>query len=153
MADKAAQERGWPYLLRLGSESNRDLRKISLVRAYAWVEHALGASGFTNGTVASRLLDAHRNGVLGASLGQAEIREAISLRHRAAHEETIPGVSDCERAIRILATAWEKLRQGFVVFPKACDVADKLSKIEGVAHVYLYGSLARRAASPRDIDL
>lgn len=155
-SQRPAQERGWPYLLHCASESDRDLRKISLVRGYAWVEHALEASGLSKqggGSVAKRLLAAQRTGNLGPSLREAEIREAISLRHRAAHEDTIPAQSDCEKAIRTLAGVWIYLREAFVVLAKACDVATRFLTIHGILEVCLYGSLSRRATAPRDIDL
>lgn len=154
--------KGWPYLLERASRSDRDARKIAVVRAYSWVEHALEASGLGRKSlrrksrrcsVAERLLIAHSQGSLRPELTSDVLREAIRVRHEAAHKDTIPSDNVCSEAVVVLRNAWSDLRRAYVTFQHALDLASRIAAVDGVLHVLLFGSLARGDADPGDIDL
>lgn len=148
--------KGWPYLLERASSSDSDYRKLAVVRAYSWVEHALEASGLgrkTRRSVAERLLIAYGQGSLRPELTSDVLREAIRVRHAAAHEDSVPSASGCAEGVAALSSAWTDLRRAYVTLQRALDLASRIAVVDGVLQVLLFGSLARGTSHPADIDL
>jgi hypothetical protein len=150
------ERQGWEYLAERAVASNRDSRKIAVLRAYSWGEHALKASGLRKQRgirTANLLLQAYFARMLNAELTEHAIRSAILIRHEAAHEDTIPGIDACGHAVAALSIAWHDLRSQYVTLKRAESIAAQITSIDGVRHVLLYGSLARSHPQPGDIDL
>jgi hypothetical protein len=151
------QRKGWSYLTERASSSDRDDRKLAVFRAYSWVEHALEASGLgrksRRSSVADRLLFAHSQNQLRPELTVETVRDAIRVRHAAAHEDLIPSPIICTQAVEVLNCAWSDLRKSFVTLEHALDLASRIAVVDGIIHVLLFGSLARRTGEPGDMDL
>lgn len=156
-----SNRRGWQYLEDKAASRQRDDRHLALVRAYAWLEHALRALGYTRaqGRTAELVKEAHRQGLfkLPSYLGYGNafelINRSIKIRHIATHVDTVPGSSECKTAVRVFGDIWRGLRKHFVTLDRAQAVARVLLNIRHIQSIALYGSLARNAPEPGDIDL
>jgi len=152
---RTSERKGWKYLLELAESDSRDDRQVALIRAYSWVEHALGASGLhrRKEPVASLLLKAHREGLLPATLSIDTMRKAVNTRHLAAHMDTVPGPTECHEAVEALCDTWHSLKRSYVTASNAVEAARMIMSVVGVLSISLYGSLARNSPQPNDIDL
>jgi len=150
----ASSRQGWSYLISLAENSNRDLRQVSLIRAYSWVEHALSALGLKRGRspVARLLFKALNNGYFPSSLKYHNVQKAINTRHKAAHIDTVPDPKNCIEAVNILSEIWNHCRKNFVNIETAKRLSKELLQQEGVLKVFIFGSLARSHYYPNDID-
>ena len=148
--------KGWPYLIERASSSDRDTRQSAVIRAYSWLEHALEASGLSaksRKSIADRLLMASERGSLDSGLSLQVLREAIRVRHVAAHGDSVPSSAVCTSAVASLSTAWSDLRRTYVTVGQALNLAAGIASAGGVSNVLLFGSLARSSTDPGDIDL
>jgi predicted nucleotidyltransferase len=144
---------GWRNIEQRASASERISRRDAVIQAYAWTETALQASGLTKGSVAKRLLLAQQKGMLRTSLTEGVVRNAIRVRHDAAHDRTLPGSDQCKKAVDCWLSAWNDLRMAYVTVERARNIASQITCIDGIIRVFLFGSLARSVRNPGDIDL
>src|ERR1044072_7489215 len=146
-------QNGWTYLYSL-SKGNDDARKMALIRGYAWIEHALHASGLKNvkGRTAKKLLIAREKGLLNPNITEDVLRVAIETRHKATHEDTVPEAGRCFYCVSVFERIWKSLKDTFVSFETANKIAEEILSKDGVHGVSIYGSLARPATTPNDID-
>lgn len=152
---KFAERKGWTHLYELAQANERELRQISLIRAYSWVEHALGAVGLRRGRdpVSKLLYQAYEREYFSVGLRIEAVRKAIQTRHLAAHMDTVPKLEDCLEAVKVLCDVWECLRNHYVTISNAATIAQKIFSKEGILSVSIFGSLARGESEPKDIDL
>lgn len=155
MARRQQRLAGWQHLFDAASASSREMRQLSLIRGYAWVEHALDAADAPGPPrpIANRVLRTLSMGGLGAGLDERKVRAAISARHRASHQDKVPEVSECSDAVKTFRDIWHALSRQFVNMRTAIELGSDLLKRDNVETVCLYGSLARAQPEPNDIDL
>jgi predicted nucleotidyltransferase len=155
----ASKREGWPYLIKLSESTKRELRQVSLIRSYSWVEHALGASGYKREkkAVSNLIYSAYKDGFSFSSLRYDDIRDAIRTRHLAAHMDSVPSEDTCKTAIEVFKYIWESLKENYVTINNASEIARSILSKKGVNLVSLFGSLSRKIYSsyvePNDIDL
>lgn len=152
---KFSERRGWSHLEEMAGKQERELRQVSLIRAYSWIEHALGAAGLRRGRdpVSKLLFQAFEKKLLSYSLTSETIRKAVQTRHAAAHMDTVPDTKTSSEAIRVLKDIWESLRKHYVTLATAAEIARLIQSRDGILSVSLFGSLARNSCDPNDIDL
>lgn len=150
-------ESGWEYLLELAESKNRDYRQTALIRSYSWIEHALGACGLARDgkikSISQLLHIAHEQGLLTPDILLSNVKDAVEIRHKAAHVDSVPSPDMCKSAVKILKDAWYSLRKSQITLSNAADISRKIVHIPGIRSVNLYGSLARKASTPKDFDL
>lgn len=148
---------GWEYLLEIAGSSNRDQRQISLVRSYSWVEHALEACGLRRDnkirTISQLLHSAQDKSLLPSEILLSKVKEAIDIRHKAAHVDSVPSSDQCILVVETLRDIWFALRKSQLTWPNATNIAHRISELPGIHSVNLYGSLARKETEPQDFDL
>lgn len=154
---------GWKHLLDLAASRNKDDRVAAIVRAYAWIEDALDAANVPKGkSIASRILSTLQVPAVAGRLSRVQIEEmltvrrrvqpAINVRHRMAHQDTIPSIDECSAAVSTLRDVWHALGRDFVTMDTAITLAERMVKVKGVGTVCLFGSMARGELEPNDLD-
>src|SRR3989304_9141784 len=108
---KFAQRKGWPYLIKQAQSDNRELRQVSLIRSYSWVEHALGASGFRRDKkpICVILYEAYKINSKLKTLPSCDLRDAIKTRNLATHMDDVPSPNVCLRAVKVFGFIWDVL--------------------------------------------
>lgn len=141
--------------VRANAESLDNFDRVSsLASAAGRVEEALTASGVTR---------AGRPGLMKRAQlvappsplwpSKQELEAAASARNLAVHTREIPSPKECTVHIQVFYRAWCALQEAYVTYEKATELAASLASRPFVHDVFLFGSLARGARSPRDIDL
>ena len=144
----------WTRVQANAESSDKFDRVSSLASAAGSVEEALTASGVT---------PAGRQGLMWRAQQVAppsplwpskqELEAAAGARNLAVHTLETPNPKECTAHIKILYRAWCALQNTFVTYQKAAELAAQLASRPFVHDVLLFGSLARGASFPRDIDL
>ena len=145
---------GWRHLVEAAGSADKESRLVALIRAYAWVEHALDAAEASGPRrpIARRILRTFDTATLSRGLSEGAVRRAISIRHAGSHEDTVPTGPVCMDAVTTLRDVWHALSRHFVNIETAAALARDTFNREGILAVCLYGSLARAAPEPNDID-
>jgi hypothetical protein len=145
---------GWLYLLDAAVSQNADARRIALIRAYAWVEHALDAADVAGPRkpIARRILNTFDQPHLSQGLSEDTVRSAISARNAVSHDDAPPDRAACLSAVKTLRDIWHALSRHFVTERTALDLAKAISRCRNVLSVCLYGSFARGTAEPNYLD-
>lgn len=146
---------GWRHLVAGASSDDKEKRMVSLIRAYAWVEHALDAAQASGPRkpIARRVLRTFNDSTLSGGLSKETVRNAIGIRHSATHEDAVPSSSACVKAVETFRDIWHALSRHFVNIGTAVSIGTNIHRQHGILSVCLYGSLAREASEPNDIDL
>lgn len=83
-----------------------------------------------------------------------DLQAAADARNIAVHPpRTVPGPRECVAHALVFFRAWCALQRTFVTTQKAAELASDFRSLGFVYEVFLFGSLARGADHPRDIDL
>ena len=142
---KFAQRKGWPYLIKQAQSDNRELRQVSLIRSYSWVEHALGASGFRRDKkpICVILYEAYKINSKLKTLPSCDLRDAIKTRNLATHMDDVPSPNVCLRAVKVFGFIWDVLNEHYVNVSNAAEIAQAILRKKNVLSVSLFGSLSR----------
>lgn len=146
---------GWDHLLDTASSKERMFRQSALIRAYAWVEHALdGAAVAGPRTPIKDRIARGLSQVRGSTVPDRQlVDDAVSVRNAATHVDKVPGEDACLTAVSTLRAVWHTLSRSFVSEGTAIALARSIAANTAVQYVCLYGSLARRSSEANDIDL
>jgi predicted nucleotidyltransferase len=144
----------WMRVKANAESSDKFDRVSSLASAAGSVEEALTASGVPR---------AGRQGLMKRAQlvappsplwpSRQELEAAAKARNLAVHTLEIPSSEECISHTQVLYRAWCALQKAFVTYEKAAELAAHLASLTFVHDVFLFGSLARGAGFPRDIDL
>jgi hypothetical protein len=148
--------RWWGEIVRFAEQEDEFSRTNALATAVSCIERALDALGFQRQGREGVQARIKRGQVLQLKNAPDEnaLGGAIRARNEAVHEHVVCDPTTCARHIGTLRKAWWAMQAAYVTKTNAADLARELLKIEGVSHVFLFGSLVIPGKrNPQDIDL
>jgi hypothetical protein len=83
-----------------------------------------------------------------------EYRAAFEARNAAIHEQHVVAEPEkCKKHVAALFDVWSAMRRVYVTRDNAATLAEGILDAHVVTDIFLFGSLARRAKEPKDVDL
>src|SRR5262249_27739053 len=148
--------RRWREISQYARQEDEFSRTNALAMAVGCIErgldalgiHRLGRQGVQARIQNSRVFDSKH------APDPNALRQSIQARNAAVHNHVVGDADECTKHISTLRQAWRTMQAMYVTKTNAADLARELVKIEGVSHVFLFGSLAVSGKrNPQDIDL